>query len=133
MPDLITHGMQQKLQKSCIRCKKNTWYVESSPILQPPKYLIVIVNRFRYVNNSFNKDRCSIPMDMTVMLGPHKFSLRATIDHHGPTMHSGHYTASVNCCKKTFYCNDIKITEFDMIETKNSSTAYVLLYEFINL
>ena len=100
MPDLITHGMQQKLQKSCIRCKKNTWHVESSHILQPPKYLIVIVNRFRYVNNSFNKDRCSIPMDMIVMLGPHRFSLQATIDHHGPSIHSGHYTASVNCCKK---------------------------------
>ena len=125
--------MQQKLLKSCSRCNKNTWHVESNHILQPPKYLIVIVKRFTYINNIIHKDRCSIPMDMTVMLGPHKFSLRATIDHHGPTMHSGHYTASVNCCKKTFYCNDIKITEFDMIETKNSSTAYVLLYRFINL
>ena len=30
-----------------------------------------------------------------------------------------HYTASINCCKKTFHCN--KITEFDIIETKISS------------
>ena len=28
-----------------------------------------------------------------------KFSLQATIDH-GPSIHSGHYTASINCCKK---------------------------------
>ena len=39
-------------------------------------------------------------MDMTVRLGPFKFSLRATIDHHGPSVHSGHCTASINCCKK---------------------------------
>ena len=37
-------------------------------------------------------------MDTTVR--PLKFSLRATIDHHGPSIHSGHYIASINCCKK---------------------------------
>ena len=39
-------------------------------------------------------------MDTTVRLGPFKFSLWASIDHHGPSIHSGHYTASINCCKK---------------------------------
>ena len=29
------HGMQQKLQKSCFRCK-NSWHVEPNFILQPP-------------------------------------------------------------------------------------------------
>ena len=42
----------------------------------------------------------TIPMDTTVRFGPLKFSLRATIDHHGPSIHSGLYTASINCCKK---------------------------------
>ena len=69
-------------------------------------------------------------MDMTVVLGLHKFSLQATIDHHGPSMNSGHYTASTNCCK-TFYYNDSKITEFEIIHTKNSSTAYVVMYKLI--
>ena len=41
-----------------------------------------------------------MPIDTTVRLGPLKFSLQATIDHHGPSIHSGHYTASINCCKK---------------------------------
>ena len=45
------------------------------------------------------KDRCPIPMDTTVRLDPLKFSLQATIDHHGPSINSGHYTASINCCK----------------------------------
>ena len=68
--NLILEGLQQKLQNSCSRCNKNTRHVESSYILQPPKYL-----------------------------GPFKFSLKATIDHHGPSIHSGHCTASINCCK----------------------------------
>ena len=96
----IEKGLQQKLQKSCSRCNKNTRHVESSYILQPPKYLLLFVNRFRYINNNVTKDRCPIPVDTTVRLGPLKFNLQATIDHHGPSIHSGHYTASINCCKK---------------------------------
>ena len=68
---------------------------------------------------------------MAVRLGPLKFSLQATIDHHGLSIHSGHYPASINCCKETFYCHDHTITEFG-ITNKNSSTAYVILYELID-
>ena len=100
MRNLILEGLQQKWQKSCSRCNKNTRHVESSYILQPPKYLLLFVNRLRYIDNDFTKDRCPIPMDTTVRLGPLKFSLQATIDHHGPSIHSGHYTAFINCCKK---------------------------------
>ena len=109
MQELIKQGMGQELEKSCVRCKKNTWHI----------------------NNNLTKDRSSIPMHMTVVLGLHKFSLQATIDHHGPSIYSGHYTASIGCCKRTFYCNDSKITELEMIDTKNSSTAYVVMYELI--
>ena len=99
MQNLILQWLQQKLQKSCSRYDKNTWNVKSSYILQPPKYLLIFVNRFRCINDNVTKDRCSIPMDKTVRLGPLKFSLRATIDHHGPSIPSGHYNASINCCK----------------------------------
>ena len=44
-----------KLEKSCFRCKKNTWHVESNYILQPPKNFIIVVIRFRYINNNFIK------------------------------------------------------------------------------
>ena len=72
-----------KSEKSCFRCRKTNWHVEYNYSLQPPKYLIIIVNRFRYINNNFTKDRCSTLMDMTFALGLHKFSLQATIDYHG--------------------------------------------------
>ena len=71
-------------------------------------------------------------MDMLVVLGLNKFSLQATIDHHGPPMYSSHYTTFINCCKKwTFYCNDSKITEFEMIDAKDSFTAYFVMHKLI--
>ena len=60
--NVILEGLQQKLQKSCSRCNKNTRHVESSYILQPPKYMRLCVNRFRYIDNNFTKDRCPIPI-----------------------------------------------------------------------
>ena len=48
---------------------------------------------------------------MIVVLGLHKFSLQATILH---------LTSILPQCTvaKTFYCNDSKITEFEMMDTK---------------
>ena len=66
-------------------------------------------------------------------LWPLKFSLWATINHHGRSIHPDNYTASINCCKKTFYCNDNTITEFGITDSKNSSTAYVIVYELIDI
>ena len=131
--NLILEGLQQKLQKSCSWCNKNTWHVESGYILQPPKYLLRFVNRFRYIDNIVTKDRCPILMDTTVRLGPLKFSLRATIDHHGPSIQSGHYTASINCCKKTHSIATItQLRSLELLIAKTSSTAYVILYELID-
>ena len=127
--NLILQGLQQKWQKSHSRCNKNTWHVESSYMLQPPKYLLLFVNRFRYINNNVTKDRCSIPMDTTVRLGPLKFSLRATINHHGPSIHSGHYTASINCCKK----NSISmITQLRSLELLTAETPLLHMLYYMN-
>ena len=44
MQELIRQGMEQKIEKPCVRCKKNTWHLESNYILQLSKYLIIVVN-----------------------------------------------------------------------------------------
>ena len=129
MQNLILQGLQQKLQNSCSRYNKNTWHVESSYILQPPKYLLLFVNRFRYINNNVTKDKCSIPMDTTVRLGPLKFSLRATIDHHGPSIHFGHYTASINCCKTHFIAT---ITQLRSLESLTTKTPLLHMLYYMN-
>ena len=99
------------------------------PIVQPLSYTAQCLPSVRACRLPNSLSGCL--QDITVVLGYHKFSLQATIDHHGPSIYSGHYTTSVNCCNRTFYCNDNKITEFDMINTKNSSTAYVVIYKLI--
>ena len=86
----------------------------------------ICVSRPQWVNNNVTKDRCAIPMDTTVRLGSLKFSLRVTIDHHGPSIHSGHYTTSINFCKKTLYCNDNTIT------CHGSDQTPILLFESTN-
>ena len=72
-----------------------------------------------------------MPLDLYIKLGPYKFSLQAPVDYHGYYMNSGHYTASINCCGKTFHCNDNKITDCDITDTYNSSTAYIILYKLM--
>ena len=98
MQNLILQGLQQKLQ---------------NPVLDSLRTLGKS-NLARYYNlqniclsSLINLDTLTImspkidaPYLWTVRLGRLKFSLRATIDHHGPSIHSGHYTASINCCKK---------------------------------
>ena len=51
------------------------------------------------LQQQFSTMLCDLCLDMTIVLGLHKFNLQATIDHRGPTLYSGHYTASINCCK----------------------------------
>ena len=53
------------------------------------------------------------PIDMAVVLVLHKFSQQATIDHHGPSTYSGHYTILSTVAK--VYCDANKIKEFEMI------------------
>ena len=106
---------------------KHTWHVESNYILQFPKYLITIFNRNRYINNNIPKYKWSMSMDMTMVLVPHEFSLQATIDHHEPYMFSGHYTTSINCCKKYIATT----TNYGVWNYSYASSAYIVLYKLI--
>ena len=131
MHELLMQEHKQKIYKTCSCCGRDTWHIESKQILQPPNYLIIIVNRITYSNNRITKNKSRMPLDLYIKLGSYKFSLQASVDHHGYSMNSGHYTASINCCGKTFHCNDNKITECNITDTYNSSTAYILLYKLM--
>ena len=63
------------------------------------------------------------------MLGPLKFNLQATIDHHGPSIDSGHYTASINCCKKKHFI--ATITKLRSLELLIKTPLLHILY-YIN-
>ena len=57
-------------------------------------------------------------MDMTVLLCPLTFSLRATIDHHGPSIHADHYTVSINCCKKKYIATTAQLRNLKLFIAK---------------
>ena len=108
---------------------EGTLGTESKQILQPPDYLIIIVNKITYSNNRITKSKSRMPLDLFIKLGPYKFSLQASVDHHGYSMNSVPYTALINCCGKTFHCNDNKTTECNITDTYNSSIY--CLYTFV--
>ena len=64
-------------------------------------------------------------MDTTVRLDPLKFSLRATIDHHGPSI----YTASINCSKKH---STATITQLRSLELLTAKTLLLHMLYYMN-
>ena len=56
--------------KTCSFCGRDIWHIESKQILQPPKYLIIIVNRITFSNNRITKNKSRMPLDLYIKLGP---------------------------------------------------------------
>ena len=79
MQGLFLQEHKQKLCKTCFCCRKDTWHVED--IVQLSEYIILIVNRFSYMNGKIIKKRSVILQDANIMLGAYKSNLRATVDH----------------------------------------------------
>ena len=59
---------KQKLYKTFSCCGRDTWHIESNQILQPPKYLIINVNRITYSNNRITKNKSRMPLDLYIKL-----------------------------------------------------------------
>ena len=70
MQELLMQEHKQKLYKTCSCCGRDTWHIESKQILQPPNYLIIIVNRITYSNNGITKNKSRMPLDLYIKLGP---------------------------------------------------------------
>ena len=130
LQELIKQGLEILVVKSCSQCKKDTKHIGSSNFLQPPQYLIIIVNRFG--NNGTTKNKTLIPLDQHIKSGQFTFDLHAVIDHHGQLLSSGHYTASVICCNDIYYCNDDKITVCNKSNIRDSQTVYIMMYKLLN-
>ena len=76
MQNFILEGLQQKLQKSCSRCNKNTRHIESSYILQPSKYFSLLIDLDTLIIISSKIDApylwirplCLVPWNLTCRL-----------------------------------------------------------------
>ena len=56
MQELVLENQKQKLYKTCFRYKKETRHLESKHLSQPPKYLIIIIMIFNYINDNVTKN-----------------------------------------------------------------------------
>ena len=65
---------------------------------QALEYLNAIVSCFVYMNNRIKY--VFIYLNLNSMLFSHKFFLQAEFGESKIMMHDGHYTTSVNCCRK---------------------------------
>ena len=98
----MIQGMMQQNYRSPVFNVKNRCAYQIEPFfLQPPNYLIILLNQFRYINNNIAK--IGVPKDRTISLGNHKFGLQAPIDHDGHLMYSGHYTYPVAVAKRNLF------------------------------
>jgi ubiquitin carboxyl-terminal hydrolase 8 len=140
----LNHCFQEFVRHSVLQ-GDNAWYSEKSKKKEKayrstyfwklPKYMIVILKRFRYDGH---KKTCAVEfpeeLDMTpytiMRLQPTKYKLYGVINHFGSS-HGGHYTA---------YCRNHKQwREFDDLNVKDMNenfwgpnqyrSAYVLFYE----
>ena len=66
----------------CSCCERDIWHFESKIFLQPPNYLIIIMNRITYSNKKITENKSCLPLDLYIKLGPSRFSLQTSVDHH---------------------------------------------------
>jgi ubiquitin C-terminal hydrolase len=73
-------------------CNKNSVHQYSKEIIIVPKILVVLINRFGYVNGISVKNKFNISIDEEFTLKGCVYELIGIIHHHGQTAVSGHYT-----------------------------------------
>ncbi|XP_030072327.1 ubiquitin carboxyl-terminal hydrolase 47 isoform X2 [Microcaecilia unicolor] len=108
-----------------------------------PKILVIILKRYEFYNTSFRKlhDKVSVPCELTVPQSSSTeenaiqcmYNLFAICHHHGG-VRGGHYVAEINSFEDNhwYHFNDAAvckiIEEENLLDTKISDTAYLLMY-----
>jgi ubiquitin C-terminal hydrolase len=99
----------------------------SKEIFIVPKVLVVLINRFGYVNGISVKNKFNISIDERFTLKGCAYELIGIIHHHGQTAISGHYTAWVKY-NQFFVCNDVHVKPVNIHENIKTDTGYILIY-----
>ena len=120
------------MQKSCSRCDKNNWHVESGYILQP--FNIYFSSLIDSDTSIIMSPKIDAPYLWTWLLDLATLNLAygllwIIMDRLYIPVIILHISI---VAKNSFYCNDHTINEFGIFDSKNSSTAYVILYELID-
>ena len=95
----------------------------------PPKYLVLYINRFVFSGIGLRKSHCNVPVQSVIDLNNILYHLVGTIEHHGHSITSGHYTCTLFHNDNIFKCNDMVITEYSEYPGRPSSTVYIMIYK----
>ena len=116
-------------QYSCDKCKKKVDAVRSLEISELPRILVVGLKRFRWTGGLAEKNSKVIKCPLAGLhLGRGlTYSLVATVQHSGLSIHTGHYTAHVTEGGKWFLMDDGSVSEISEGVVINGDT-YMLFY-----
>ena len=118
--------MQDHKQK----CARLVLIVDCKHILQPPEYLIFIVNRLNYININVAKNRSIIPMDLQ---GPYRFNLHINAGYHGHSINCGHCNASNNCCEQNLMSTILVLLNAISMITQPIYSIYIIVQRGVSL
>ena len=87
------------------------------------------MNRITYSNNRISKNKSRMPLDLYIKLGPYiPYKLLWTIM---DTLWTVVITLLNQLLWETFHCDDNTITECNITDTYNTSTAYIFMYKLM--
>ncbi len=130
---------------SCMNCEKKTYAIKKLTIFKAPKYLTIVLKRFKHVSIGGKyieqKDKRIIEyplvLDVTPFMNKRRqykckilYELHGVLVHMGSTTNNGHYISIIKNDNVWFHCSDtiiIPISENKVLE----QTAYMLFYKKI--
>ena len=126
---LIHESYTVSLTKNCTSCACDTEHLERTTLLQPPQYLVILINRFSFQDGIELKIETPILLENVIKIKEHFFCPRGIIHHHGSTLRSGHYTASIISQDTLYTCDDDFISSKDVVGSFECDSAYMIFYK----
>jgi hypothetical protein len=74
----------------------------------------------------------ALPSSSAVPVPSFSYELVATIEHHGSSLQSGHYTATRKRCGQWWHCDDASVVPVDAAIATAPSEAYLLCYQRVD-
>ena len=129
---LIQGSFTVSLSKKCNSCGTDTDHFERTRLLQPPQFVVILINKFRTEGGICQKDQTPISIENNICINGFPFLLLAIIEHHGITIRSGHYTATLVSNGKLYTCDDNLISSTSATDSFESKTAYMVFYKLVS-
>lgn len=107
-----------------------SWFeLGNNRIRRFPAYLLLLVSR--YHGHSLMKNETAMDIPLQFQLENHDYHWKASIIHHGSSIHGGHYITLLRTSRGTLYqCDDDRIQEITLSVLQSLlSQSYIIMYQ----